>query len=125
LPLAVGKTPMGSQSVLRERVLAQADLARAEGLVRGGRAFLFDEVAAMWQDVLSGREVTVRRRVLVRLAACQATRYAIQAVNLMYAAGGGTSIHEDNRLERCFRDAHAAAQHFSISEHGNLEPVGR
>lgn len=123
--LAAGKTPMASQTVLREKPLAQTRLARAEALVRGGRAFLFDEVEAMWQDVLAGREVTVQRRALVRLAACQATQYAIQAVDLVYAAGGCTSIHEDSRLERYFRDVHAAAQHFSVSEHSNLEPVGR
>jgi indole-3-acetate monooxygenase len=46
-------------------------------------------------------------------------------VNLVYAAAGGTSIREDNRIERCWRDAHAAVQHFSVSEHNNLEPVGR
>lgn len=79
----------------------------------------------MRQDALTGREVTAQRRALVRLAACQAARHAIQAVNLVYAAGGGTSIQEDNWLERCFRDAHAAGQHFSVSEHSSLEPIGR
>jgi len=123
--LAASKTPMGSLTVLRERALVQADLARAEALVRAGRALLFGEVEAMWQDVLAGRTVTLRRRALVRLAACEAGRYAIQAVDLVQAAGGGTSIREDNRIERCWRDAHAAAQHFSVSEHNNLEPVGR
>ena len=123
--LAAGKTPMGSPAMLRERPLIQADVARAEALVRAGRALLFDEVEAMWQDVLAGRTVTLRRRALVRLAACESGRYAIQAVDLVHGAGGGTSIREDNRIERCWRDAHAAAQHFSVSEHGNLEPVGR
>jgi alkylation response protein AidB-like acyl-CoA dehydrogenase len=123
--LAAGKTPMGSPTVLREKPLVQADLARAEALVRAGRALLLDEVEAMWQDVLAARIVTLRRRALVRLAACEAGQFAIQAVDLVYAAGGGTSVREDNRIERCWRDAHAAAQHFSVSEHSNLEPVGR
>ncbi|HXD26271.1 MAG TPA: acyl-CoA dehydrogenase family protein [Propionibacteriaceae bacterium] len=123
--LAADKTPAGSQSVLRENALPQADLARAEAFVRGGRAFLFDEVETMWQEVQSGREMTIRRRGLIRLAACQATQWAIRAVDLVYAAGGGSSIREANRFERCFRDAHAAAQHFSVSEHSNLEPIGR
>ena len=82
----------------------------------------------MWQDVLAGRTImlrALRQRALMRLAACEAGRYAIQAVDLVYAAGGGTSIREDNQIERCWRDARAAAQHFSVSEHSNLEPVGR
>jgi alkylation response protein AidB-like acyl-CoA dehydrogenase len=123
--LAVGKTPAASQTVLREKALAQADIARAEALVRGGRAFLFNEVETMWQDVLAGCEVTMQRRALVLLAACQGARQAVQAVNLVYAAAGGTAIREDNRIERCFRDLHAAAQHFAVSEHSNLEPIGR
>jgi alkylation response protein AidB-like acyl-CoA dehydrogenase len=123
--LAVGKTPMASQTVLREKTLAQVSLARAEALVRGGRAFLFTEVEAMWQDVLSGHDVTVHRRALVLLAASQVARQAVEAGDLAYAAAGGTAIREDTRMERCFRDLHAAAQHFAVSEHGNLEPVGR
>jgi alkylation response protein AidB-like acyl-CoA dehydrogenase len=123
--LAVSKTPMGSPTVLREKSLIQADVARAEALVRAGRALLFNEVEAMWQDVVAGRRVTLHRRALVRLAACEAGHYAVRAVDLVHAAGGGTSIREENRIERCWRDAHAAAQHFSVSQHSNLEPVGR
>jgi alkylation response protein AidB-like acyl-CoA dehydrogenase len=123
--LAASKTPMGSPTVLRERPLIQADLVRAEALVRAGRAMLFDEVEAMWQDVLAGGTVTLRRRALVRLAACEAGQFAIRAVDLVYAAAGGTSVREANRIERCWRDAHAGAQHFSVSEHSNLEAVGR
>jgi alkylation response protein AidB-like acyl-CoA dehydrogenase len=123
--IAAAKTPTGSRSVLRERPLAQADMARAESLVRSGRAFLFNELGALWEDALAGRKASVRGRALVRLAACQATQCAIQAVDLAYALGGGTSLYEGNRLERCFRDAHAAGQHVAVAPQSNLEPVGR
>ena len=125
IEIAAAKTPMGSPSVLREKSLAQADLARAEALVRSGRAFLFDELEACWVDAVAGRQITLQRRALVRLAACQATQCAIQAVDLMYACGGGTSLFEGNRLERCFRDVHAAGQHIAVATQSNLEPVGR
>ena len=98
---------------------------RAEALVRSGRAFLFDALGACWDDAQAGRTVTLHRRALVRLAACQATQNAVQAVDLMYACGGGTSLFEGNRLERCFRDAHAGAQHFAVAPLSNLEPIGR
>ena len=123
--IAADKTPMGSRSVLRERPVAQVDLARAEALLRSGRAFLFDELGACWDDALAGREITLQRRALVRLAACQATQCAIQAVDLMYACGGGSSLFQGNRLERCFRDVHAAGQHIAVATHSNLEPIGR
>ena len=125
MEIATAKTPMGSPSVLREKSLVQADLARAEALVRSGRSFLFDELGGCWEDALAGGHIPLQRRALVRLAACQATQSAIQAVDLMYACGGGTSLFEGNRLERCFRDVHAAGQHVAVAPQSNLEPVGR
>jgi len=69
--------------------------------------------------------VTARSRMLVRLAAYQAMQNAIQAVDLMFALGGGTALFEGNRLERCFRDVHAAGQHGAVAAMSNLEPIGR
>nr|WP_294524825.1 acyl-CoA dehydrogenase family protein [uncultured Rhodopila sp.] len=125
MQIASAKTPTGSDAVLREKPSVQTDLARAEALVRSGRAFLFDALGACWDDALAGRPATLQRRALVRLAACQATQNAVQAVDLMYACGGGTSLFEGNRLERCFRDVHAGAQHFAVAPLSNLEPIGR
>jgi len=125
IEIAAGKTPMGSRTVLREKVVAQVDLARAEGLVRSGRAWLFDELGGLWHGYLAGRPATLRQRALVRLAAVQATQFAIQAVDLMYAAAGGAALFEGGRLERCFRDAHAAGQHVALSPYGGWEPMGR
>nr|WP_294504942.1 acyl-CoA dehydrogenase family protein [uncultured Rhodopila sp.] len=125
MQIASAKTPTGSDSVLREKPSVQTDLARAEALVRSGRAFLFDALGACWDDALAGRPATLQRRALVRLAGCQATQNAVQAVDLMYACGGGTSLFEGNRLERCFRDVHAGAQHFAVAPLSNLEPIGR
>jgi alkylation response protein AidB-like acyl-CoA dehydrogenase len=122
--LAASRTPTGSQSVLREKVLAQLDLARAEAQLRSGRAYLFDELGGMWNDAVAGRPITVRQRALVRLAAWQAAQSAIHAVDLAYALAGGASLFEGNRIERCFRDVHAAGQHIALAQ-SNLEPIGR
>jgi alkylation response protein AidB-like acyl-CoA dehydrogenase len=123
--IAGAKTPMGSSGLLRDKVLSQVDRARAEALLRSGRAYLWDELGACWDDVLAGREVTIQRRAMVRLAACQATQNAIQATDLMYACGGGSSLFQGNRLERAFRDIHAAGQHLVVQPQSNLEPIGR
>jgi alkylation response protein AidB-like acyl-CoA dehydrogenase len=125
IEVAAAKTPTGSSSVMRERPVYQIDLAKAEALVRSGRAFLFDELGARWDDAVAGRPITMRNRAVVRLASWQATQNAIQAVDLMYACGGGTSLFEGGRLERCFRDVHAAGQHVAVATQSNLEPVGR
>jgi indole-3-acetate monooxygenase len=123
--IAGGKTPMGSQVVLQQKPYAQMDLARAEALIRSGRAYLFAELGAVWEQVVAGCAISVRQRAQVRLAACQAMQLAIQAVDIVCALAGGAALYEGNRLERCFRDVHAAGQHVALAPMAQLEPIGR
>jgi alkylation response protein AidB-like acyl-CoA dehydrogenase len=125
IEIASSKTSAGSATVLRDKALAQADVARAEALLRSGRAFLFDELGAMWNNTVAGRSISVQERAQVRLAAVHAAQCAIQATDLMYQLGGGASLFQGGRLERCFRDVHAAGQHVAVSPLSNLEPIGR
>ncbi len=112
--LAQAKTPTGQTSLLRERATVQADVARAEALVRSARAFLYQTVDEVWADVAAGRRATPEQRALLRLAAVDGVQQAAQAVDLMYNAGGATSIYETSPLERCFRDVHTLTAHIIV-----------
>jgi indole-3-acetate monooxygenase len=125
IEIASSKTSAGAATVLRDKPLAQADVARAEALMRSGRAFLFDELGAMWNNAEAGQSISLQQRAQVRLAAVHAAQCAIQATDLMYQLGGGASLFQGGRLERCFRDVHAAGQHVAVSPLSNLEPIGR
>jgi alkylation response protein AidB-like acyl-CoA dehydrogenase len=125
IEIAASKVTAGTSTALRDKPLAQADLARAEALLRSGRAYLFDELGAMWVNAEAGNLISLKERAQVRLAAVHATQCAIQAVDIMYQLGGGASLFQSGRLERCFRDVHAAGQHLAVSPLSNLEPVGR
>jgi indole-3-acetate monooxygenase len=125
IEIASSKTTTGSATVLRDKPLAQSDLTRAEALVGSGRAFLFDELGAMWTNTIAGRSISVQERARVRLAAVHAAQCAIQATDLMYQLAGGASLFQGGRLERCFRDVHAAGQHVAVSPLSNVEPIGR
>jgi indole-3-acetate monooxygenase len=125
IEIGAAKKTAGSSTVLRDKPLAQADLARAEGLVGAGRAYLFSELGMMWEDAVAGRAISLRARGQVRLAACHAMQSAIQAVDLMFQAAGGAALFQGSRLERCFRDIHTAGQHIAVSMQANVEPVGR
>ena len=46
------------------------------------------------------------------------------AVDRMYHAGGGSSIHEAHPLQRVFRDVHVATQHAMVAER-TYEPLDR
>jgi alkylation response protein AidB-like acyl-CoA dehydrogenase len=122
--LAHDKTPLGSSALLRDKPSAQIDLARAEALLRAGRAFLFEAVEGLWDEAAAGRPCSLRQRALVRVATAQAAAMSTQAVDLLYNASGASALFETNPLERCFRDVHATTQHIATSGN-NFETGGR
>ena len=122
--LAEAKTPMGGASRLREKASAQADVGKAEALLRSARAFLVESVHDIWNAVAAGDTPSLPQRATARLAAAQAAAASAQAVDLLYNAAGGTALYESNLLERCFRDVHATTQHMGTSS-ANFELSGR
>jgi alkylation response protein AidB-like acyl-CoA dehydrogenase len=117
---ATTKKPSGSGRTLAERPVIQAEVAKAEAAVRSAAAFLAESVEAATQ----ADSVTDDHRRLMRLAATNATWQSARAVDLMYSAGGGSSIHEGHPLQRVFRDVHVVTQHGMVAER-TYEPVGR
>lgn len=123
--IAAAKKVLGQSMALRDKPAVQIDAARAEGLLRAGRALLFGEIQTMWRNVVAGRAVTLRDRALVRLAVVQATRLAIEAADIAYELAGGAAMPEGARLERCFRDIHVIGQHNVLSAQTNMETLGQ
>jgi indole-3-acetate monooxygenase len=124
LELAAVKTPKGSARLLRDRDAVQAAVGRAEGLLRSGRAFLYETAAEAWRTALAGVDISLEQRALLRLAATQAAAGAVEAVDLMFTAAGGSAVYASSRIERCFRDVHVAVQHAQIQP-VNFETVGQ
>jgi len=122
--LAEAKTPMGGASRLRDKASAQADVGKAEALLRSARAFLVESAHNIWNAVAAGDTPSLPQRATARLAAAQAAAASAQAVDLLYNAAGGTALYESNLLERCFRDVHATTQHMGTSS-ANFELSGR
>ena len=112
--IAGAKTPARTAQMLRDTPDAQARVSQAEALVRAARLFLFDSLGRLWTDLLATGEATMAARALVRLAASHAVNSAVQAVDLMYVAGGASSLYASCPLERAFRDVHAMTQHIGV-----------
>ena len=114
---------MDSQQLLRNKPAIQAAVGRAEAISRAARAFLFEAVNEMW-DAAETAAPSLRQRALVRLAITHAAAAAIQVTDMMFEAGGGSSLYENGRLARCWRDARAVAQHIALTSN-NYEFAGR
>ena len=123
-PLAA--VPLGiARAAVDELVrLAQAMAARAEATVRAARLFLFDALAEVCAAAQREEGANLGQRAIVRLACVHATQAAARAVDLCYEAAGTTSLFTANRLNRLWRDAHAATQHVVLAYTG-YETVGR
>jgi len=112
--IAGAKTPIRTTQMLRDTPDAQARVSQAEALVRSARLFLFDSLSQLWTKLLASGEMTMEARALTRLATSHAASSAMQAVDLMYVAGGGNSIYVSCPLERAFRDVHIMTQHIAV-----------
>jgi alkylation response protein AidB-like acyl-CoA dehydrogenase len=129
LELAEVKVPTRSSGLLKDRPLVQAQVAQAEALVQAARDFMWRTTAEAWAAVCADRPVSGRQRAGLRLAMTHAVLSSAQAVDLMWAAAGGSPIYTRSPLERCFRDIHVATQHAAVSAlswetvgHGLLDP---
>ena len=98
--------------------------ATAEAELRAARALLYDTVTDVWDRVDRGERLSTEHRASIRLASTHAVRTSARVVDRVYDLGGGTSILETSRLQRCFRDVHAVTQHL-ITAPPTLELVGR
>jgi alkylation response protein AidB-like acyl-CoA dehydrogenase len=98
-------------------------VARAEALLGSARALLFEAIDASWSATCAG-SLDAGSRARLRLAATNVARACAEAVDLMYDAGGGSSIYESGPLQRCFRDAHAVTQHAAVAP-ATYELAGR
>ncbi|HVO24778.1 MAG TPA: acyl-CoA dehydrogenase family protein, partial [Candidatus Margulisiibacteriota bacterium] len=124
LQLAAAKTPTGSRKRLAERAMIQVHVAEAEALLRSARAFLFDTIGDAWRAAQGSRTISVAQRSLLRLAATHAATSAAKVVDLMYNAGGGTSVYATSPLQRQFRDIHVVTQHMMVAP-ATYELTGR
>ena len=124
LELAGTKIASRSRQVLREDVTMQADLGRAEALLRSGRAFLYEALSEAWQVVSAGETLSLAQRAMLWVASTHAATAAKQATELMFSAGGSASPYTNGGLERCVRDIHAACQHLTLAP-PNYQMVGQ
>lgn len=122
--MAAAKTPTGSSVLLRDKPMAQVQVARAEALTRAARAYLFEAIKEQWREVEAGGAPSVERRAGIRLACTLAGEHCARAVDLVHETAGASAIQESGRIERCFRDVHAATQHIGLAT-SNYELAGR
>jgi alkylation response protein AidB-like acyl-CoA dehydrogenase len=111
IELASTKSPRQMAGLLRDQVLAQADVGRAESELRAGAALLHETVREVWAAVSARGTITLDERVAMRMAITHPIRLAVQVIDTLYNAAGATAIYESHPLQRYFQDVHVLSQH--------------
>jgi alkylation response protein AidB-like acyl-CoA dehydrogenase len=122
--LAGTKMASRSRQSLRDDSTLQANLGRAEALLRSGRAFVHDVLGEAWEVANAGRTVTLAQRGALWLASTHAANTAKEATELVFSAGGSASPYTSSGLERCVRDIHAVGQYLLVAA-PNYQMVGQ
>jgi alkylation response protein AidB-like acyl-CoA dehydrogenase len=118
------RRPSGSSRSAAERPTVQADYAKAEALLTGARALLFETLERAWDAANRDGEVTLDTRARLRLAATNMVRTAADVTRIAYDLGGGSALYLESPLQRRFRDAHAMTQHMMVQP-ATYEMAGR
>jgi len=124
IELATNKTPLGAIGTLRERGHAQLVVAEAAVLIEAARELYYARLRDTCAVGATGQSPTTEQRARLRMAAINTAVSGTRAVDLLFAAAGGTAVYARCELERCLRDIHTTAQHVAVSV-AQYESVGR
>jgi indole-3-acetate monooxygenase len=122
--LSQTKVPVLSQAVLADKPVANSKVGRARALIESGHSYVRGALAKQWAAVCDGHRPTMADRGALWLAATHAAQTALEAIELLYSAGGADSVYAASALDRCLRDARTAVQHICTQEI-NYEVAGR
>jgi alkylation response protein AidB-like acyl-CoA dehydrogenase len=118
--IAKTKIRMGSGSFLRENERFLQGLGRIESRLRSASAWVHQVFGDVEHAVNASENVDPDKSVLARQATVHVTEEAADLVREAYLLAGTTALR-DGPLQRCFRDIHAASQHFFASPASTLE----
>jgi indole-3-acetate monooxygenase len=109
---------------LRQRPHARVALAKAEMEWRAARAFTYDVIDQLWNEVQSGNDVSTDGRLAMMQSLSFAFRTARHVTQEMYDLVGTTAVFSTKApLDRLLRDAITMSQHLLLGD-GFLEIVG-
>ena len=101
--------PLGEQDLVRYR------MAEAQGLVGSGRAYVREAMSAMQGALDGGTLPTPAQQNELAIAMNVGIFNGTRAVESLCEVAGGPAIHTGERLERLFRDVHAASNNAANS----------
>ena len=110
----------GGNRRMAEFGAVQSRVAEATASIDAARLLMFRDLAETHAIARRGLPTPMDIRLRNRLDHAFCARLLLQAIDALFNASGGQSIHLDKPIQRVWRDAHAAASHLSL----NWDAVG-
>ncbi|MCX7063697.1 MAG: acyl-CoA dehydrogenase family protein, partial [Proteobacteria bacterium] len=110
--LAQTKLPMLSATLLKDKPIAHYRYGEAEAMLRAARAYLFEAMREVEEELRRGREAPSGKLTQnARLACTHAANASMHVVDSIHNTAGTSGMRMHSALERKLRDAHGCATH--------------
>jgi len=100
-------------------------VAEGESDMAAARALLAETARDVEARLARGETLDIEARTVARRNPAYAVMLACRTVDRLMASAGGNSIYRTSRLQRAFRDVHAAAAHIGFSWEMSAGPYGQ
>jgi alkylation response protein AidB-like acyl-CoA dehydrogenase len=117
--VAIPPPPVLLKSLPRARLA----VARAESLLGSARAYVYESVRRLWEEIEERGDASIEARRNVGLSRIHAHRIACEVTQLMYDTAGPAAVYAASPLDRLLRDAITINQHLLFND-GVLEELG-
>lgn len=122
--IANGKLAYGTRNLVRDDLLVQTRIGRAETSWQAARAFIVETVEELWQTLLAGDALSLDLKSRFRQCNLHGFHVALDVTQSMYGLAGSTALYRPHPLERALRDQTVAANHLLVRESAYAE-IGR
>ncbi len=122
--IANGKFAYGTRNLIRDDLLVQTRIGRAETAWQAARAFIVETVEELWQTLLAGDALSLELKSRFRQCNLHGFHVALEVTQSMYGLAGSTALYRPHPLERALRDQTVAANHLLVRESAYAE-IGR
>lgn len=98
-------------------------VARAETSLGAARAYVYETVGRLWEEIEDRGDASMQTRRDVGLSRIHAYRMACEVARLMFDTAGPAAVHASSPLDRLLRDAVTINQHLLFND-GIVEELG-
>ena len=109
--LAPGKASITGGNEIANRPVTQYEYAQAAAEFKSARAWFYQAMDVVWQEIINGRTPTREQISDMRLSSTHAARVAAEVARKMQLLAGMTAIYTNNIFARCVNDTHVVTQH--------------